>query len=119
MINKLLRSSHVPSFPEQGIGGFAVCCGLSVMVFDTTDFAFKQYDSFIEFGLRVGCKIFAAELAGGIASGAGEIIVIHCLVFTTLSACCQSHVVVEAGINKQTCCKFAATRLSQAIIGSD
>ena len=51
--------------------------GLVAMRLHPRDFRFQHRDPLAQFVLRIGGKILARELARGVASGAGAIIVIH------------------------------------------
>ena len=64
--------------PEQGIGSLHVRLGLIAVGFHPVDLGFELGDPHVEFGARIAIETFAAEQAGGIATGPRAVVVIHC-----------------------------------------
>jgi NADPH:quinone reductase len=63
--------------PEQGVGGLHVGLGLVAVGGNPGDFGLKLGDAHVEFSSRIGIERFAAEQAGGIATGSRAVVVIH------------------------------------------
>jgi hypothetical protein len=63
--------------PEERIGGIAVGGSGEAMLFHPGDFSLEQIYALSQLVLRIGGEIFARELARGIASWSGTIVVFH------------------------------------------
>ena len=72
------RRGSRPAFPKQRVGCLAVRRRLPPVAFDACDLGLEERYAQPQFILRIGCKILCGELARGIASKAGAIIVVHC-----------------------------------------
>ncbi len=73
------RAAGHSRFPaKQRVGLGAMGRHLVPMAFDPCDFRPKQFDPLVQFVLGIRAEVLPRQPAGGIASGTGVVVFVHC-----------------------------------------